>query len=112
MQSFFEIILRFYDMELKVKLDRIVSELARCQVLNGGEWIGSIPEKYFTRLINDQYIWSPQYTLHKTIMGLIHAYTHAGNRQALDILSHLSDWYIRWTEKAAQTNPHAVYSGD
>lgn len=72
MQSFFEIILRFYDMELKVKLDRIVSELARCQVLNGGEWIGSIPEKYFTRLINDQYIWSPQYTLHKTIIGLTH----------------------------------------
>lgn len=100
------------DMELKVKLDRIVSELARCQELNGGEWIGSIPEKYFTRLINDQYIWSPQYTLHKTIMGLTHAYTYAGNRQALDILSHLSDWYIRWTEKAAQTNPHAVYSGE
>lgn len=100
------------DQELRVKLDRIVSELARCQELNGGEWIGSIPEKYFTRLINNQYIWSPQYVMHKTIMGLTHAYTYAGNRQALDILSHLSDWYIRWTEKADQTNPHAVYAGE
>lgn len=100
------------DMELKVKLDKIVSELARCQELNGGEWISSIPEKYFTRLINNQYIWSPQYVMHKTIMGLTDAYVYANNSQALDILSHLSDWYIRWTEKAAQTNPHAVYAGE
>lgn len=100
------------DEELRVKLNKIVSELARCQELNGGEWIGSIPEKYFTRLINNQYIWSPQYVMHKTIMGLSDAYIYTGNSQALDILSHLSDWYIRWTERAAQTNPHAVYAGE
>lgn len=98
--------------ELRVKLDNIVSELARCQELNGGEWVGSIPEKYFTRLIKNQYIWSPQYAMHKTIVGLSDAYIYAGNTQALDILSHLSDWYITWTEKAAETNPHAVYAGE
>ena len=98
--------------ELRVKLDNIVSELARCQGLNGGEWVGSIPEKYFTRLIKNQYIWSPQYVMHKTIVGLSDAYIYAGNTQALDILSHLSDWYITWTEKAAETNPHAVYAGE
>lgn len=98
--------------ELRVKLDNIVSELARCQELNGGEWVGSIPEKYFTRLIKNQYIWSPQYVMHKTIVGLSDAYIYAENTQALDILSHLSDWYITWTEKAAETNPHAVYAGE
>lgn len=98
--------------ELRVKLDKIVSELARCQELNGGEWVGSIPEKYFTRLIKNQYIWSPQYVMHKTIVGLSDAYIYAANKQALDILSHLSDWYITWTEKAAETNPHAVYAGE
>lgn len=98
--------------ELRVKLDNIVSELARCQELNGGEWVCSIPEKYFTRLIKNQYIWSPQYVMHKTIVGLSDAYIYAGNTQALDILSHLSDWYITWTEKAAETNPHAVYAGE
>lgn len=98
--------------ELRVKLDKIVSELARCQELNGGEWVGSIPEKYFTRLIKNQNIWSPQYVMHKTIVGLSDAYIYAGNTQALDILSHLSDWYITWTEKAAETNPHAVYAGE
>ena len=98
--------------ELRVKLNNIVSELARCQELNGGEWVGSIPEKYFTRMIKNQYIWSPQYVMHKTIVGLSDAYIYAGNTQALDILSHLSDWYITWTEKAAETNPHAVYAGE
>lgn len=100
------------DAELKVKMDGIISELARCQELNGGEWVGSIPEKYFTRLINNQYIWSPQYVMHKTIMGLSDAYIYTGNTLALDILAHLSNWYIRWTDRAAETNPHAVYAGE
>lgn len=100
------------DMELKVKLDKIVSELAKCQELNGGEWIGSFPEKYFQKLENNHYVWSPQYVMHKTIMGLTHAYTDAGNQQALEILEHLSDWYIRWTDAMLEKNPHAVYSGE
>ena len=39
-----------HDRELKAKLDNIIDELARCQKLNGGRWIGSIPEEYFERL--------------------------------------------------------------
>ena len=31
--------------QLKAKLEWIVDELARCQALNGGEWVGSIPER-------------------------------------------------------------------
>ncbi|WP_438432695.1 beta-L-arabinofuranosidase domain-containing protein [Gorillibacterium sp. sgz500922] len=100
------------DMELKAKLDKIVSELARCQELNGGEWMGSFPEKYFQKLADNRYIWSPQYVMHKTIMGLTHAYTDAGNAQALEILDRLSDWYIRWTDAMQSVNPHAVYSGE
>ena len=101
-----------HDAELKVKLDKIISELARCQQLNGGEWIGSIPEKYFDMLAKRQYIWSPQYVMHKTIMGLMHAYTYAGNEQAIEIIDHLADWYLRWTEAMQSVNPHAVYSGE
>lgn len=48
--------------QLRAKLDGIVSELARCQEMNGGEWVGSIPEKYFALLRPGTYIWSPQYT--------------------------------------------------
>ena len=58
------------DRELKAKLEVIIDELERCQKLNGGEWIGSIPEKYFDKLAADEYVWSPQYTLHKTLLAL------------------------------------------
>lgn len=100
------------DTEIKVKLDKIVAELARCQRLNGGEWIGSIPEKYFDMLANNQYVWSPQYVMHKTIMGLIDAYKYADSGQALDIVDRLSDWYIRWTNAMQEKNPNAVYGGE
>ncbi len=100
------------DSELKVKLDKIISELAKCQQLNGGEWIGSIPEKYFEKMAKGQYVWSPQYVMHKTIMGLTDAYKFTGNKQALDVVSRLADWYIRWTDKMKKHSPNAIYSGE
>lgn len=100
------------DIELKAKLDVIVNELERCQKENGGKWIGPIPEKYFKRLENNQYVWSPQYVMHKTLLGLLHAYIYAQNAKALQILSNIADWYVDWTESVLQTNPHAIYSGE
>ena len=100
------------DAELKLKLDTIVSELARCQKYNGGEWVGSIPEKYFELLAEDRYIWSPQYTMHKTIMGLVDTFKYADNMQALDIADKLADWYIKWAEHIKAKNPFTVYKGE
>jgi len=100
------------DVELKAKLDKIISELARCQELNGGEWAGSIPEKYFNKMAKGQQTWSPQYVMHKTLMGLTDAYKYTGNKQALEIVDHLSDWYIRWTESMQRENPNAIYMGE
>lgn len=50
------LILTNQDRALKAKLEDIVDELARCQQLNGGQWIGPFPEKYFTFLEKNQYI--------------------------------------------------------
>ena len=101
------------DSELKAKLDYIIEELDRCQKLNGGKWIGPFPEKYFTKLEKNDYIWSPQYTMHKLILGLIHANEYAGNRKALSILSNLADWYVKWTDKVVKSeNPWAIYKGE
>lgn len=100
------------DTELKVKAEKVIGELAKCQELNGGEWIGSIPEKYFTKMVNNQYIWSPQYVMHKTILGLTDAYEYMGNSQALEILQKLGDWYVKWIERAEVVNPWAVYKGE
>ncbi len=100
------------DRELKAKLEVIIDELNRCRVLNGGKWIGSIPEKYFKKLENNEYVWSPQYVMHKTLMGLMHAYMYTGNEMALNILDNAADWYLEWTAAMAEKNPHAVYSGE
>lgn len=101
------------DKELKVKLDLIIEELDRCQKENGGKWIGPFPEKYFTKLEKKEYIWSPQYTIHKLILGLIHANKYAKNRKALSIIGNLADWFIKWTDKVLKSdNPDAINSGE
>ncbi|NLJ26247.1 MAG: hypothetical protein GX354_12635 [Firmicutes bacterium] len=85
------------DEEIKAKADYIVSELARCQVENGGEWAGPIPEKYFDWIARGKRVWAPHYTVHKTLMGLYDMYELAGNEQALDILINWAKWFHRWT---------------
>lgn len=100
------------DRELKAKLDNIIGELERCQKLNGGKWIGSVPEKYFEKLERNEYIWSPQYTMHKTLLGLYHSALYAENKTALKILNNAADWYLNWTSDMQNKNPHAVYSGE
>lgn len=100
------------DLELRTKLERVVSELARCQQRNGGEWVGSIPEKFFDLMAGEEYIWSPQYTMHKTLMGLVDAYKYAGIKQALEVADRLADWYIKWAERIQDVNPFAIYKGE
>lgn len=85
------------DVEIKGKADRIVSELGRCQQENGGEWAGSIPEKYLDWIARGKRVWAPHYTVHKTLMGLYEMAAFAGNEQALDILKSWAGWFHRWT---------------
>jgi len=40
-----------------------------CQQANGGEWLGSIPEKYLQRIAAGSRFWAPHYTVHKTFHG-------------------------------------------
>ena len=98
--------------ELKARIEFIVNELARCQELNGGEWVGSIPEKYFAMMQPGRYIWSPQYTMHKTIMGLKDVYERLGNETAINILDKLADWYVRWVKENEDEDPEAVFRGE
>ncbi len=100
------------DKELENKLNFIIDELERCQKLNGGKWVGSIPEKYFNRLETTEYIWSPQYTMHKTCMGLMNVYQFTNNKKAIKILNNLSDWYVRWVNFEKKNCPRAIYNGE
>jgi len=87
------------DMEIKIKADIIVSEVARCQQENGGEWAGPIPEKYFEWLARGKKIWAPHCTVHRNMMGLFDMYAWAGNQQALDILVKWARWFSRWSSQ-------------
>ena len=85
------------DIELKAKADTIVEKLAVCQQRNGGEWCAPIPEKYLEFIAKDILVWAPQYTIHKTFMGLLDMYELAGNSKALDIAINFSKWFHKWT---------------
>lgn len=97
---------------LAAKLRHIISELKRCQELNGGRWAGPIPEKYFEVLTTDRYIWSPQYTIHKLLMGLVDTYKYTGNEEALEILSGMGDWFLDWTRDMRVRCLDAIFKGE
>ncbi len=90
------------DTELKGKADWIIKEMKRCQKRNGGEWVFPIPEKYLIWAALGTKVWAPQYTLHKTMMGLVDMYKFTGNKLALDILEKTSVWFKKFTDKFSQ----------
>jgi uncharacterized protein len=83
--------------ELRGKAEAIIEGLALCQQANGGEWLGSIPEKYFDRIAAGAQVWAPHYTVHKTFMGLMDAYRHIGSGEALELAQNWARWFHRWT---------------
>jgi DUF1680 family protein len=85
------------DAEIKGKADHIVSELARCQRENGGEWAGSIPSSYLDWIARGKKVWAPHYTVHKTLMGLVEMATLAHNEQALEVVIAWARWFHRWS---------------
>ena len=87
------------DAELRAKADAIVAELAECQKDNGGEWAGSIPEKYLDWIARGKKVWAPHYALHKTFMGLVDMARCLGSEQALSILVRWTPWFTRWSAK-------------
>jgi uncharacterized protein len=96
------------DLEIKGKADFIVSEVARCQKENGGEWAGPIPEKYLDWLARDKKVWAPHCTIHRNMMGLYDMYAWTGNQQALDILVRWARWFHRWSGQFAQEHFDAM----
>jgi len=101
------------DAEIHAKIEEALDILQDCQKRNGGEWAGSIPEKYFGFLEQEHQIWSPQYTVHKTLMGLLDVYEYTGKEKALTIIAAWSLWFERWIGRLETENKAAViYRGE
>lgn len=93
------------NVELKNRLDYMLTELARCQEKNGNGYVGGIPQgKVFWERIHKGDIdgsgfglnntWVPIYNIHKLFAGLNDAYNYTGSEKAKNILINLGDWFI------------------
>ncbi|WP_447642545.1 MULTISPECIES: beta-L-arabinofuranosidase domain-containing protein [Chitinophagaceae] len=92
-----------HQQEFKNRVDYIVSELARCQEARKTGYVGAIPkEDSIFGLVQKGIVhsggfdlnggWSPWYTVHKVMAGLVDAYLYTGNRQALRVVQGMADW--------------------
>ena len=85
------------DAEMKGKADAIIEQLEECQKANGGQWVAGIPEKYLYWIAQGRAVWSPQYNVHKTLMGLVDYYELTGSEQALRVADNFSEWFYNWS---------------
>jgi DUF1680 family protein len=92
----------------KEKVDYLVTALGQCQEALDARvgqvdpagpshvgYLAAYPETQFVLL--EQFatypkIWAPWYTCHMIMRGLLDAYQHAGNQQALSIVLGMADW--------------------
>ena len=93
------------NIEVKNRLDYMISELEKCQQKNGNGYVGGIPQgKVFWDRIHSGDIdgsnfglnntWVPLYNIHKLFAGLTDAYRYTGNEKAKEVLIKLGDWFI------------------
>ena len=93
------------DGELKTRGDYLVKSLAECQAaLNQKGYLSAFPQSLFVRLDARQPVWAPFYTYHKIMAGLLDMHVHAGNAQALQVVTAMAEWVDAWT--AARTPSH------
>jgi DUF1680 family protein len=91
------------NIEFKNRVDYIVSELSRCQQARKTGYVGAIPNedtlwaKVSRGEINSggfdlNGAWSPWYTVHKVMAGLVDAYLYCDNQEALKVVTGMADW--------------------
>ena len=89
--------------EYKKKVDYVVDELERCQIARKSGYVGAIPKEdsIFAQVsrgviksggfdLNGG--WSPWYTVHKVMAGLVDAYLYCDNEKALRVVIGMADW--------------------
>ncbi len=88
------------DERLKLKADTLVHELGKVQRAMGTSgYLSAFPESFIDRVEAGEPVWAPYYTLHKMYAGMIDAYLHLGNEEALDIVKKMGDWVYERNSK-------------
>ena len=97
------------DPRFKSKVDYIVSELVRCQNSRPDGYIAAMPDgdRVWAEVKQGHIksggfdlngLWSPWYTHHKVLAGLLDAHRLVGNAQALGVAKKFADWMIETTK--------------
>jgi DUF1680 family protein len=87
----------------KQRVDYIVQELQRCQQARHSGYVGAIPgeDSIFAKVKRGEIKssgfdlnggWSPWYTVHKVMAGLVDAYMLTGNNTALQVVEGMANW--------------------
>lgn len=105
------------DMEMKEKLDDLISGLKECQDALGtgfifGAQIGNKDnvEYQFDVLEKKESgdTWVPWYNMHKVLAGLVDTYKYTGNEEALDVAKELGTWV--YNRVSQWTNSNVLYT--
>ncbi len=95
------------DKRFKERVDYIVSEIAKAQQKHGDGYTGPVRPEVWKNIYSGDlkaHKWGvgggyvPWYVIHKTFAGLIDAYLHTDNKQALEVVIKLADWAKKGTD--------------
>jgi uncharacterized protein len=87
----------------KNRVDYVINELEKCQKARKTGYVGAIPKEdsIFGNVAKGEIKssgfdlnggWSPWYTVHKVMAGLVDAYLYCENPKALKIVTGMADW--------------------
>ncbi|OLT05193.1 hypothetical protein BJF90_19890 [Pseudonocardia sp. CNS-004] len=82
---------------LRARVDDVVAGLERCQRENGGEWVFAVPPAFLDRIAAGKPVWAPQYSIHKTLMGLVDTARDLHHDAAREIARRAGHWFARWS---------------
>uniref|UniRef100_K3XV58 Alpha-L-arabinofuranosidase B arabinose-binding domain-containing protein n=2 Tax=Setaria italica TaxID=4555 RepID=K3XV58_SETIT len=78
---------------LRERMARVVDVLHTCQKKMGTGYLAAYPEAVFDAYEQLDEAWSPYYTTHKIMQGLLDQYTLAGNKKGLDVVVWMTDYF-------------------
>ncbi|GJM97981.1 hypothetical protein PR202_ga14951 [Eleusine coracana subsp. coracana] len=78
---------------LRERMTKVVDILYQCQKKMGTGYLSAYPETEFDAYEQLAEAWSPYYTVHKIMQGLLDQYTLAGNQKALDMVVWMTDYF-------------------
>ncbi|XP_062233916.1 uncharacterized protein LOC133931121 [Phragmites australis] len=78
---------------LRERMTRVVDILYHCQKNIGTGYLSAYPETMFDLYDQLSEAWSPYYTIHKIMQGLLDQYTLAGNKKGLDMVVWMTDYF-------------------